>query len=579
MHSIKMLVLGTLALASAAMASDANLELMVYSDGPKLRRDEAWPEKSAVYAAAKKELRLSGARNEVLGFQIFLRSKEGSIGGVNIQAADLAGAGSGKPALEAKNLEFFRAWFTKVETPSETNGKVHGRGVGEYPDPLVPLQAKKFGAPFDLAPGQTEILFGDLYIPHGTPAGEYRGVLTLSSGGKELEKLDLTLTVWNFTLPEESHFKSTCYYETEFVRWGFRNPSPEDALKIEENFFKLAQRHRMNCPSDVTLRASETDWEKWAERYGKYLDGSAFTASPGKGQPQYLWRTGMDVNAGEAEWKARLKVAADYFQKKGWLDRFVISGFDEPKPAQYPLVKRIAQFTREASNGRIKFFLPGASPNPEYQDFVDIWDGCWTEKDLPALEERRKAGQRVWYAGSFGAPANPCMDDLPYGNRAWPWVGWRFNFEGFEMWHAVYWTDKFNLPKEQRAEMDRNPEKYLNVWKNPTSLTFDEGRKRGGKRWKEDILQNGSTSLFYPGYDAGLPLECVASLKAKDFRRGAQDYEYLWLLKKAGEQKLVDAGLAKVLTAEGKGLTLDEQVWEDVRKMLGEKLDKIGDIK
>jgi hypothetical protein len=562
-------------LSCTATAGDS-LELRVFSDGPRIRRDEAWPEKSAIFDSGKNEIHLNGARNEVLGFQICMKSKAGTIGGVSIQAGDLAGE-SGKQPISAKNIEFFREWFTRVETPSASGDRKYSRGPGEYPDPLVPLSAPKSGAPFDLSQ-QTEVLFGDLYIPHSTPPGVYHGTLTLSAHDAILAKLPLDLTVWNFTLPEESHFKNLMFYEREFIRWGFRNPSLDDEMKIEEDLFRLAHRHRINTPGDGGMRGTEADWEEYCKRYGKYFSGEAFTESPGKGTPIYLWRVTYDPSENEDALHKRMSATADFFEKKGWLDRIVIGGPDEPKPSQYPGMKKSAMFAREATGGRIKYFLPGCGPDPLFQDYVDIWDGCWTSKDLPVLDERRKVGQRIWYAGSFGAPANPCMDSDPYGNRSWPWVGWKYKFEGFEMWHAVYWVDKFNLPHDQRKDIDRSPEKYLNVWTNPASLTFDEGRKRGGKRWIEDILQNGSTSIFYPGYDVGLPRQCVASIKAKDYRRGAQDYEYLWLLDKAGERKLIEDALSKICVSDS-AITMDESVWESVRQELGRKLDAIGEKK
>ncbi len=91
------------------------------------------------------------------------------------------------------------------------------------------------------------------------------------------------------------------------------------------------------------------------------------------------------------------------------------------------------------------------------------------------------------------------------------------------MWHAVYWVDKFNLSDKDRsriiAEMNHDAEPYINVWKNPAPLTFDEARKRG-EPYKDDIRQNGGAVFFYPGYDIGRTRQVVPCLRLKDFRRG-----------------------------------------------------------
>ena len=97
-----------------------------------------------------------------------------------------------------------------------------------------------------------------------------------------------------------------------------------------------------------------------------------------------------------------------------------------------------------------------------------------------------------------------------------------------------------------RAGIGREPERFLNVWKNPAPLTFDEARQRAGQRRKGDILQNDGAVFFYPGVDVGLPGQCVPSLRLKDFRRGTQDFEYLYLLRQAGETKLVEEAVGAV---------------------------------
>ncbi len=75
----------------------------------------------------------------------------------------------------------------------------------------------------------------------------------------------------------------------------------------------------------------------------------------------------------------------------------------------------------------------------------------------------------------------------------------------------------------------------------------------------------------------------------KDFRRGVQDYEYLWLLKQFGQKDLIgqvldriynpDAitivrgGSPKIATGD-LGVTTDEATWETVHIAMGERLDQ-----
>jgi hypothetical protein len=62
---------------------------------------------------------------------------------------------------------------------------------------------------------------------------------------------------------------------------------------------------------------------------------------------------------------------------------------------------------------------------------------------------------------------------------------------------------------------------------------------------------NGDGTFLYPGEDILFPMESrglsgpLSSIRAKNWRRGAQDYEYLWLAKQAGlseEAKIIIDG-------------------------------------
>ncbi len=89
------------------------------------------------------------------------------------------------------------------------------------------------------------------------------------------------------------------------------------------------------------------------------------------------------------------------------------------------------------------------------------------------------------------------------------------------LWDVCYFHDLYN-------GCDWN-----DVWTDP--LTFDQ--RRAGTTWPD--WGNGDGTLFYPGTPRGIAGP-VSSVRMKNWRRGAQDYEYMWLLDQRGRGSLVD---------------------------------------
>ena len=89
---------------------------------------------------------------------------------------------------------------------------------------------------------------------------------------------------------------------------------------------------------------------------------------------------------------------------------------------------------------------------------------------------------------------------------------------------------------------------------------------------KYSIRINGDGLLFYPGYDVGVDGP-IASFAMKSLRRGAQDYEYLWLLKQKGREREADAVLETVCPAAGKWND-DPESWDRARLTWAALLEK-----
>ncbi len=209
--------------------------------------------------ARRREIRLTGAKNEFVGFQILLAGKTSGV----------------YPRLEFSGDE-------AKSTPQVTFGRyVHVQSAkGPLPDPIVPLEGPlAVPTPEEQIPGQQSgSILCELYIPHDVPAGKRTAKLRLESSDGVLE-LPVQLTVWDFTLPDHLSFlpEMNCY--------GL----PEN----ERSYYRLAQLHRTvlnrvpyhqsgavadGCAPKWDGKA--LDWAAWDKRFGPLLDGSAFADLP-----------------------------------------------------------------------------------------------------------------------------------------------------------------------------------------------------------------------------------------------------------------------------------------------------------
>jgi hypothetical protein len=194
---------------------------------------------------------------------------------------------------------------------------------------------------------------------------------------------------------------------------------------------------------------------------------------------------------------------------------------------------------------------------PGLKGHVDFWSISAQEFTMNLTPEE-VAGERAQghtfgiyngYRPGMGAVVSDA-DAVEF--RVMPWIVWKYNIDQYFYWSTTFWTD-------------------LNVFVNP--LTY------------EDRI-NGDGTFLYPGQDALFPEESrnltgpLSSIRAKNWRRGAQDYEYLWLAKKLGLEKELNTTVNNcVPTAVWEAKSQKDISWssrgykfEEYRKQLAELL-------
>jgi hypothetical protein len=466
-----------------------------------------------LWSARRRHVRLAGARNEFVAFQVALsRPVEGLE--IDFEWSDADDEG---PALPVETFRY-------RNVPDED---------GALPDPLLPFSADEPGDPA----GWNSLLC-ELYIPHDAAPGAHRATLTLAAGDASLE-LDVLCWVWGFTLPDRLSFlpEMNCY--------GL----PEN----ERDYYRLAHKHRTvlnRVPYHHNGTISEgcapalddgrLDWQAWDARFAAYLDGTAFADLPRAGVPLecfYLplhenWPGPMSLYYKDTYWadtafrpgyrELFVDVAAQFarhFADKGWNDtlfHFYLNNKVDYKrngwsratspwlldePANYQDFWALRYFG-EAFHQGVRRELGTTDAGPKLVFRADISRPQWQRDTLDhlldynvvnghyfreyrrlVLQRKRRHGQIVVDYGATNRIGQSNMQ--PVG---WCLDSWTLGSDGVVPWQTIG---------------------------NEASWT------------KADQL-----ALFYPGGPAGLAGP-VPSIRLKAYRRGQQDVEYLTMLTEA----------------------------------------------
>ena len=311
-------------------------------------------------------------------------------------------------------------------------------------------------------------------------------------------EIPVTLTVWNFALPECPRLR-TIFSVSPAKAMAFRKSL--SAEEVVNDYMNILAENRLAtltaCLASlvgpkVHIQAAKLKMNVvspdvgWLGQWGRFFpfEGAEFDT------PEY-W----------ARYKKRLLEQKELFEKLGLTDRAVLYPYDEPAGNEYDkLAKLYAFIHKQWPEGKI---LLTDKPIPQLKDYVDIWCAPFYECQYKDVADVHNAGKEYW--------AYTCISELyPYpsaridrpGNdqRIWGWLAWRYDLDGLLYWKINEWTA---------------PDLYNNIGKG-----------------------NGDGYLLYPGLSDG---KVNPSVRLFLIRNGFEDYEYLKFLQHNAENGKKDA--------------------------------------
>jgi Domain of unknown function (DUF4091) len=552
---VRGLAAATLLAALAPALADAGVaRLWAVGDGDKVERDDlASPLAARNSAWDGTRIRIFGARNEVIAFQVVVESDARGIRALSAALPELrqrggsgriayAPPGADPSASVGRPLQLFGVHYMNVTETTHaewawmpSTAAAPRDTTGWKPVQLVPENARagRGGFPLGVAPSRSQSVWIEVYTPRDLAAGLYDGTITLRADG-QARRLPVELQVFDFTLPDTNSLDTMVYYEPS-------QPELYQGRNLDAVYHRFAHRCRIELVhsyDEAAVRAAQ----------GRF-NGTDFTRAsgyegPGEGVgnrivPRSFYGTPAAWDDRDTAW--RLADSWITFLRSAVpLARTFLYMPDEPRPAEFPRIRSLAANVHsDPGPGRALPIFVTKHWVPELDDAIDIWCAGPQYVDVERARKERARGRQYWtYNG--GRPNGPAIViDAPATEaRAIGWAAFKHDLDGYFYWHGVHW--QHNRQKQGERKQD--------VWRNP--ITFDN---RGQPNKEDHGYLNGDGVLLYPGEEKIHPEEDrgiagpVASIQLANLRRGLQDHLYLTLARKLGLTSAVDEALRKVV--------------------------------
>lgn len=500
---------------------------------------------------------------------------------------------NGENTIPSENVQVYAEHYVKVTQPTST------APVGYYPDAMVPLGYVKTAGEDKIKRGQNQAFVIQVRTAEDTQAGTYTAPVTVRLGGETVKKT-LTVKVWDYAISTATHTKTAFAVWDDQLVYGHYEVTPE-LIETYYEFFNDYRVTPLNLPNVNTLSAEEQA-EKVFE-YASREDVSGInlpytTVSAVVPDGDYAGRTYSTFDKTRMDMLLRELVKKEKTANLGILNKLYVymGALDEPTAANYYIVReanndfmllkqsiasdetllpggRYEQIKQDLLN--IEFVITTPINETLYMDReagdyhgVDTWcpqfDNFSTEEDRALAEERKAAGDHVWWYGCL-TPTNPYptyhVDDSLAGARVLNWMMMDYGIEG-----NLYWSTNIY------SYYDKSVLSYVyrDIWKNP--LAFPGA--------------NGDGYLVYPGYKYGYagPLPTI---RLEAIRDGLEDYESLYLLRELSEQIAASFGIRfdfndsirnlYELLYSGATPTADEQRILFARRQIAELIEAASD--
>jgi len=549
--------LPALAVACLCLSTEAGADvrrLWAVGDGDKIERDATAHPASARNAVWDgKTVKVFGARNEIVAFQVIVEADAGGVRELTVRLPELA-AGDDRivylaPGLDPTNfvsrpIQIFTVNYMEVTTPSHASWVFNRDSPAAPPDPtgwkpvqLVPENARRGrgGLPVQIRANQNQAIWIEIYIDRARKPGVYRGEIAVQTDHTR-RILPIELEVFDFSLPDENSMHAMLYYQSA-------QPELYHGRNLDAEYHRFAHRHRVELVHAYDEAALTAAWGRFSG-----TDFSRDNGYEGPGErvgntiaPRTFYGPGKEFDDRASAWARSDSWMALLRDKLPRAITFLYMP-DEPRAPEYPRILALAEnIHSNPGPGRALPVFVTSRYVEALDPAIDIWASGPKGFMLDRVASERKRGRDYWFYNG-GRPAGGAITiDAPATDaRATIWAAFKHDVRVYFYWHSVHW----------RHNAQKDGDREQNVWAN--TITFDN-RKEANRSVDDSGYIHGDGVLLYPGEERLHPDQSrgiagpIGTIQLANFRRGLQDHQYLTLARKLGLQAVVDEAVKAIV--------------------------------
>lgn len=398
-------------------------------------------------------LKLDMAANERENLQMLIYPVAFDFEGFSVKLpAELTGPDGKKQPFK---FAVYETEYTPIERPSHWM----------YHHPAIPdrlLSKDYFNVPAD---GFTPLWLDVRSLP-GTPAGTYKGAVTITGSNGGSAGIPLEITVRSFALPATNTIPSSIGLWERDIQTFVKQGDAEHFANLVQAYGEMLVEHRLNpvimsnahlvapwvreqAYPTATIGADGKASINW-KYYDRIIDAlrakglSTIVIGPNYANPKH-WAQ----EKGKAP--AIFKAVGEHVKSKGWQDDAVTYPVDEWQHTEKAALNELGAIIKDNAPG-LSWLLTGGSQNYPLDgvENVGVWVPQFHWVNSAAMKQAQRQGTPVWSyvctGPQFPTP-NLHIDTPPAGIRMVVAANFRFGFDGILHWVANFETGK-NIKKQ-----------------------------------------------------------------------------------------------------------------------------------